>query len=258
MAQGQDPVFNGPTLDWTQDHKSFQRFEKWERQVNLLLVSVYSDKTNAYKARLVQLWMGNESYPLVKMWEDSGDLPRENAEDARNLPQTYIAKLREFFKPKQNKLMAIREVWTDFQQGNEELNTWITRVSNAVQLADYQHLPDTMTIKDRIVRDILLDGCNSQKARTRIMKEGADVLLPAVINILQEEKQATQFEPKQVNYVKYDAKKGKKGKKHGRKPVEASSSTSSSNSKKCYRCGDPFSKDHMEHCKAKNAEPAIR
>ena len=87
------------------------------------------------------------------------------------------------------------------------------------------------------------------------MKEGADTLLPAVINILQEEKQAQQFEPKQVNYVKYDAKKGKKGKKtHGKKSVEASSSSSSSNSKKlCYRCGDPFSKEHAEHCKAKNA-----
>ena len=86
------------------------------------------------------------------------------------------------------------------------------------------------------------------------MKEGADSYsFQHVINILQEEKQATQFEPKQVNYVKYDAKKGKKGKKHGRKPMETSTSNSSSNSKKCYRCGDPFSKEHMEHCKAKNA-----
>ena len=129
--------------------------------------------------------------------------------------------------------MAIREVWTNFQQGNEELNSWITRISNAIQLANYHALPAGMTIKDRLIRDILLNGCNSQKAKTRIMKEGADVLLPAVINILQEEKQATQFEPKQVNYIKYDARKGKKGKKsHGRKPVEASSSNSSSSSKK--------------------------
>ena len=221
--------------------------------MDLLLKSVYADKANAFKARLVQLWMGNESYPVVKMWEDAGDLPRENVGDAGNLPATYINKLREFFKPKQNKLMAIREVWTDFHQGNEELNAWIARVSNAVQLADYQNLPDRMNIRDRIIRDILLNGCNSQKAKTRIMKEGPDTLLPAVINILQEEKQAQQFEPKQVNYVKYDAKKGKKGKKsHGKKSVEASSS--SSNSKKlCYRCGDPFSKEHAEHCKAKNA-----
>ena len=212
MAQGQDPVFNGPTLDWTQDHKSYERFQSWERQVQLLLGSVYEDRDDAFKARLVQLWMGKDSYPLVKMWEDKGDLRRTRADGTHdatgpgNLPQTYITKLDEFFKPKQNTLMAIREVWTDFQQGNEELNSWITRVSNAVQLANYHVLPARMTIRDRLVRDILLNGCNSQKAKTRIMKEGADVLLPAVINILQEEKQAQQFEPKQVNYIKYDAR----------------------------------------------------
>ena len=91
----------------------------------------------------------------------------------------------------------------------------------------------------------------SQKAKARIMNEGADILLPAVINIIQEEKQATQYKAKQVNYIKYDARKGKKGKKpQGKKP---DSSSSSSKGKKCYRCGEAFSKDHMEHCKAKNA-----
>ena len=261
MAQGQDPVFNGPVLDWTQDHESYKRFQSWERQVNLLLGSVYEDKPDAFKARLVQLWMGKDSFPLVQMWEDAGELRRTNAEGGHdatapgNLPQTYINKLDEFFKPKQNTLMAINEVWTNFQQGNEELNSWIARISNAVHLANYHNLPRDVNIKDRLVRDILLAGCNSQKAKSRIMKEGPDILLQATVNILQEEKQATQYEAKSVHYVKYDAKKGKKGKKpRGRKPVEASSSNSSSNSKKqCYRCGDPYTKEHMEHCKAKNA-----
>ena len=157
--------------------------------------------------------MGKESFPLIKMWEDAGDLPRENAEDAGNLPATYFTKLDDFFKPKQNTMMAIREVWTNFQQGNEELNSWIARISNSIQLASYHELPPDMTIKDRLVRDILLCGCNSQKAKTRIMKEEAGILLPAVINILQEEKQTTQYDAKSVHYVKYDAKKGKEGRK---------------------------------------------
>ena len=183
------------------------------------LESVYHATTNAYKSRLVQLWMGKDSFPLVKMWEDAGDLPRANAEDAGNIPATYFTKLDAFFKPKQNTMMAINEVWTNFQQGNEELNSWIARISNAIQLANYHDLPEDVNIKDRLVRDILLAGCNSQKAKQRIMKEGAGVFLPTVINILQEEKQATQYEAKSVHYVKYDAKKGKKGKKpHGKKP----------------------------------------
>ena len=229
MAAGHDPVFQGPKLDWTQDHKSYDRYQDWEREVQLLLGSVYSANTDAYKARLVQLWMGKESFPLVKMWEDAGDLPCDRGDAAGNLPATYFRKLDAFFKPKQNTLMAINEVWTNFQQGNEELNSWIARISNAIQLANYHDLPEDMNIKDRLVRDILLTGCNSQKAKSRIMKEGPAVGLQAVVNILQEEKQATQFEAKSVHYVKYDAKKGKKGKKPcARKPVEASSSTSSS------------------------------
>ena len=35
--------------------------------------------------------------------------------------------------------------------------------------------------------------------------------------------------------------------------MEASTSSSSCNLKKCYRCGDPYSKEHMEHCKGKSA-----
>ena len=250
MALGQDPVFHGPKLDWTQDHKSYDRFKDWEREVKLLLESVYAATTNVYKSRLVQLWIGKESFPLVKMWEDASDLPRENAGDAGNLPATYFNKLDAFFKPKQNTMMAIREVWNNFQQGNEELNSWIARISNAFQLCNHHELPEDMNIKDRL--DILLSGCNSHKAKTRIMKEGSDITLDQVKNILQEERQATQFKAKPVHYVKYDAKKGKKGKKpshkaesHGKKP--------DSKGKKCFRCGEAFSKDHTDHCKAKNA-----
>ena len=156
------------------------------------------------------------------MWEDAGDLPRENAADAGNLPATYFAELDAFFKPKQNTMMAIKEVWTNFQQGSEELKSWIGRISNVIQLANYHDLPEDMNIKDRLVRDILVAALNSQKAKSRIMKEGSNVLLQPVINILQEEKQATQFEDKSVHYVKYDAKKGKNGKKPTRQEAYGS------------------------------------
>ena len=92
-------------------------------KVKLLLESVYYDTMNPYKSRLVQLWMGKDSFPLVKMWEDAGDLPHANAGDAGDLPATYFTKLDAFFKPKPNPMMAIKEVWTNFQQGNEELNS---------------------------------------------------------------------------------------------------------------------------------------
>ena len=55
MALGQDPVFHGPKLDWTQDHKSYDRFKDWEREVQLLLNSVYATKPDAFKVNLITL-----------------------------------------------------------------------------------------------------------------------------------------------------------------------------------------------------------
>ena len=68
--------------------KSYDRYQDWEREVKLFLGSVYNANTDAYKSRLVQLWMGKESFPLVKMWEDAGDLPRDRA-DAEEIFQPH-------------------------------------------------------------------------------------------------------------------------------------------------------------------------
>ena len=76
------------------------RYQDWEREVQLLLGSVYAANTDAFKARLVQLWMGKESFPLVKMWEDAGDLPRDRGDAAGNLPATYFRKLDAVFQAK--------------------------------------------------------------------------------------------------------------------------------------------------------------
>ena len=158
-----------------------------------------------------------------------------------NLPDTYFNKLDTFFKPKQNALMAVREVCTNFQQGGGELNSWIARITNAIQLCNY-HQPDL---------NILLTVCNSQKAKTRMMKEGEEITLDKVKNIPQEERQATIFKAKPVHYVKYDAKKGKNGKKLSHK-TKSHMKKPDSNGKKCFRCGETYSKGHMDNCEAKN------
>ena len=158
MAQGKIQYSNGPKLDWTQDHKSYDRFLDWKREVILLLeIQCMKTKPDAFKANLSSTygWEKNH-FHLSKCGKMPGDLRRTRADGAHdaaapgNLPQTYLTKLDEFFKPKQNTMMAIREVWTNFQQGNEELNSWIARISNAIQLANYHRLPAGMTIKDRL------------------------------------------------------------------------------------------------------------
>ena len=52
--------------------------------------------------------------------------------------------------------------------------------------------------KDRIIRDLLFIGCNSQNAKDSIVRKGEDVSLQEVLNILQIE-ESTQNTLQQVN-----------------------------------------------------------
>ena len=105
---------------------------------------------------------------------------------------------------------------------------------------------------ERIIRDVLIVGCNSSQARDKIIRKGDDVDLKTVMEILQTEnataKTMKSFDSTttaHVHYVKYDRKK-KDGKNYN--------SNASTADRKCYRCGFSFGKEHMKNCPAKDAE----
>ena len=54
----------------------------------------------------------------------------------------------------------------------------------------------------------------------------------------------------QVNYVSYDSR-SKKSKKPSNEQNSSSSSPTGSK-RKCFRCGEPYSRKHLEECRAKN------
>ena len=91
--------------------------------------------------------------------------------------------LDEEFKPKGNKLLSIIELWTRSKQGDKPLNQWLTQVYNLVNICKY---PEDST--DRIIRDVLIVGCNSNHARDKIIRQGEAVTLNQVIEILQKQK----------------------------------------------------------------------
>ena len=113
---------------------------------------------------------------------------------------------------------------------------------------------------DRIIRDVLIIGCNSNSARDKIIRQGEAVTLNQVIEILQTEEstrstmqqiQEFQGRPVQsVNYVSYDSR-SKKSKKPSNEQNSNSSSLTGSK-RKCFRCGEPYSRKHLEECRAKN------
>ena len=257
----------GPKLDWTRDNQMYERYRIWKKKVEFIFCSALADSTPKQLVSYLKYWMGDQGIPLIEKWESTGKLDYSNAEETpateggrrRILSsgykvQTYWDLLDEEFKPKGNKLLSIIELWTRSKQGDKPLNQWLTQVYNLVNICKY---PEDST--DRIIRDVLIVGCNSIHARDKIIRQGEAITLNQVIEILQAEesaystmRQIQDYEKKptaSIHYQSYDSR-SKKSKTPSNEQNSSSSPTGSK--RKCFRCGEPFSRQHMKECRAQN------
>ena len=235
MAMGM--LETGPKLDWTRDNKIFDRYQLWKAKVEMIFSSALADCTPEQKTSYLRYWMGDQGIPLVKKWTALGKLDFSNPEGGRDRPissgfilKNYWDLLEAEFKPKGNKLLSVIELWSRSKQGSKTLNEWLTYVYNLVELCDYGDS------KDRIIRDVLIIGCNSDKAKDKIVRQGEKIKLQEVIEILQIEDSTRQTLTEMnstgqknyssINYVSYDKKKSKSKKKFQTNPNSSSSSSS--------------------------------
>ena len=262
---------SGPKLDWTRDNQIFLCYKKWKAKVELIFRSALSQATPEERTSYLKYWMGDQGLPLIEKWETTGKLDYSNAntspakEGGRTRPlssgfklETYWKLLEEEFKPKGNKLISIIELWTQSKQGPKTLNDWLTYIHNLVEACNYGDSTD------RIIRDVLIIGCESSNAKDKIIRRGETITLNEVIEILQTEAstnstlrqfQEIQNKPVQqvqsVNYVSYDSR-SKKSKKPSSKQNSSSTGPTDPKKRKCFRCGEPFSRKHLQECRAQN------
>ena len=258
----------GPKLNWTRDNQMYERYRVWKKKVEFIFCSALADSTPKQLVSYLKYWMGDQGIPLIEKWKSTGKLDYSNAEETPATEdgrrrillsgykvQTYWDLLDEEFKPKGNKLLSIIELWTRSKQGDKPLNQWLTQVYNLVNICKY---PEDST--DRIIRDVLIVGCNSNHARDRIIRQGEAVTLNQVIEILQTEEsthstmqQIQGYEkkpPASIYYQTYDSRSKKS--KNPSNEQNSSSSSSTGSKRKCFRCGEPFSRQHMKECRAQN------
>ena len=259
----------GPKLNWTRDNQMYERYRIWRKKVEFIFCSALADSTPKQLVSYLKYWMGDQGIPLIEKWESTGKLDYSNAEETpatedgrrRILSsgykvQTYWDLLDEEFKPKGNKLISIIELWTRNKQGDKPLNQWLTQVYNLVNICKYPE--DSI---DRIIRDVLIVGCNSNHARDKIIRQGEAISLNQVIEILQAEESAhstmQQIQDYQkkptasIHYQSYDSR-SKKSKAPSNEQNSSSSPGSTDSKRKCFRCGEPFSRQHMKECRAQN------
>ena len=260
----------GPKLDWTRDNQMYECYRIWKKKVEFIFCSALADSTPKQLVSYLKYWMGDQGIPLIEKWESTGKLDYSNAEapategGRRRILlsgyriQTYWDLLDEEFKPKGNKLLSIIELWTRSKQGDKPLNQWLTQVYNLVNICKY---PEDST--DRIIRDVLIVGCNSNHARDKIIRQGEAVTLNQVIEILQTEEsthstmqQIQDYQKRHtasIHYQAYDSR-SKKSKAPSNEQNSSSSSDSTESKRQCFRCSEPFSRKHMKECRAKDVK----
>ena len=141
------------------------------------------------------------------------------------------------------------------------MNEWLTYVYNLVESCDYGDS------SERIIRDVSIIGCNSDKAKDKIVRQGEKIKLQDVIEILQLEDSTRQTlsemtsTTQKIHYASYEKKKGtgKKQKFQFNSNVSSSSSSgqkqdSTGSQKLCYRCKKSYTKGHEKVCKALKAK----
>ena len=257
---------SGPKLDWTRDNQMYERYRIWRKKVEFIFCSALADSTPKQLVSYLKYWMGDQGIPLIEKWESTGKLDYSNSRETPATEggrrkalssgyklQTYWDLLDEEFKPKGNKLLSIIELWTRSKQGDKPLNQWLTQTYNLVNICKY---PEDST--DRIIRDVLIVGCNSNHARDKIIRQGEAVTLNQVIEILQTEEsthstmqQIQDYDKKStgsIYYQTYDSR----SKKSKVSNEQNSSSSPTGSKKKCFRCGETFSRQHMKECKAQD------
>ena len=257
---------SGPKLDWTRDNQMYERYRIWRKKVEFIFCSALADSTPKQLVSYLKYWMGDQGIPLIEKWESTGKLDYSNSRETPATEggrrkalssgykvQTYWDLLDEEFKPKGNKLLSIIELWTRSKQGDKPLNLWLTQVYNLVNICKYPE--DSI---DRIIRDVLIVGCNSNHARDKIIRQGEAVTLNEVIEILQTEEsthstmqQIQNYDKKStgsIYYQTYDSR----SKKSKVSNEQNSSSSPTGSKKKCFRCGKNFSRQHMKECRAQD------
>ena len=241
---------SGPKLDWTRDNQIFLCYKKWKSKIKLIFRSALSSATPEEKTAYLKYWMGDEGLPLIEKWESTGKLDYSNAhetpvkEGGRSRPlssgfklETYWKLLEEEFKPKGNKLISIIELWTRSKQGNKTLNEWLTYVYNLAEACNYGDS------SDRIIRDVLIIGCESDRAQDKIIRRGETITLNETIEILQTEAstnstlrqfQEIQKKPvQQIHYQAYDSR-SKKSKNPSNEQNSSSSPGSTESKRQCF------------------------
>ena len=255
-------IDKGPVMDWTNDSGLDECYRKWKKRVEVLFRGALNAVNEAVKCNYIIYWSGDHGMDLVGKWDTEDKINNGN----RNTIQTYWDLFEAYIHPQTNQLLAVVELKCLFQ-GSMTLEDFHTKALHLVKNAGY-----VGAAQEKVLRDTIISGIASEKIRTKIVKEGHEVILNHVMEIARlkiftQNHLDRMQETTKVNYVQYGkSTKNKKGKKSAQSGTSGGThrgdrghGTSSKPSGKgrklpfpqdtCYRCGKGRHQKNQD-CKA--------
>ena len=165
----------------------------------------------------------------------------------------FKTQMRAYYKPTENTTLRNYEFRHLFQKPRETFSTFCNRVENEGRectFCDCNATSDCTSTKTA-VRDQIVIGTESEKIKEQALRKSwdLDTLRKEGMKIESAAKGEESISAGAVNkigsYSFSNIRKQKEDQKHNNSGLTPSS-------KKCYRCGDPFTRSHLQTCSARN------
>ena len=166
--------YKTPTMDWSTPGDIHKRFELFRQKCELIFNGPLEDREEAYKVRMLLLWIddkGLEIYNAAR-WDAVADRLRL---------QPVWQKLEAYVRPRSNQILA-RFQLRCLKQGDLSLEEFLTRARTLIDDSGYGD-----NVKEEVLRDTLVFGVKSDKARREAIAIGNDLTFQQVYELAKTE-----------------------------------------------------------------------
>ena len=169
--------YKSPELDWQSPGDMHKRFLLFKQKCNLVFEGPLESKAEDYKVRMLLLWAGDKGLEIYNTasWSNDGDKLKL---------EPVFGKLEAHVKPLSNQIIA-RFHLRSLKQGERQLEEFVTEVRTLVNDGGYAN-----QAKEEAMRDALVFGINSNKARHDAFAVGNDLTYQQIYNFAKTEESA--------------------------------------------------------------------
>ena len=205
-------------FNWTRDKSIYQRWQLWSHKARLTLDAMEGDSEKT-KISYLHHWISGEGIAQIEGWKNNKILISQSDYDAlENKTGKYSSdKIESYFtlfklsqSPRSNPLLAVEDLYLT-KQGSMTSGEFHSHIVKIVKRCQFP----CQKVKERAIRDAILMGMNSQRARDKAInlmyEEGKEVTVEFLINHLAVEDGNTQHKflsqlnsSSSVNFAAYD------------------------------------------------------